>query len=336
MIKEAITKAVEGVDLTREEARSAMETIMSGEATDAQIGGFLVAMRLKGETVEEIASFTQVMREKAVHVDAGTANVLDTCGTGGDGAHTFNISTITAFVAAGAGITVAKHGNRSVSSKCGSADVLTALGINNDIPHEKVSECLRKIGIAFLFAPKFHASMKYAIGPRRELGIRTFFNILGPMTNPAGAKRQLMGVYSGELVETVAGVLADLGSERAFVVHGSDGLDEVTTTAGTTVAEINDGSVSLYTVNPSDFGIDTASPDDLKVSDIEGNADIFMSVLNGDKGPTRNIVLMNSAFAICAGGKADTPLEGLRFAEESIDQGVALDKFMALKEFTNA
>ncbi|MBA7572680.1 Anthranilate phosphoribosyltransferase [subsurface metagenome] len=178
--------------------------------------------------------------------------------------------------------------------------------------------------------------MKYAIGPRRELGIRTFFNILGPMTNPAGAKRQLMGVYSGELVETVAGVLADLGSERAFVVHGSDGLDEVTTTAGTTVAEINDGSVSLYTVNPSDFGIDTASPDDLKVSDIEGNADIFMSVLNGDKGPTRNIVLMNSAFAICAGGKADTPLEGLRFAEESIDQGVALDKFMALKEFTNA
>ncbi|MFC1552787.1 anthranilate phosphoribosyltransferase, partial [Candidatus Latescibacterota bacterium] len=225
---EAIKKVIEGIDLSRDEAFEVMNLIMSGEATDAQIGGFLVAMRLKGETVEEISSFTRVMREKATKIEAGTPDVLDTCGTGGDGSHTFNISTLSAFVAAGAGITVAKHGNRSVSSKCGSADLIKELGINVDIPPEKVSECLQKAGIAFLFAPKLHASMKYAIGPRRELGIRTFFNILGPMTNPAGAKRQLIGVYSKDLVETVAGVLADLGSERAFVVHGNDGLDEIT------------------------------------------------------------------------------------------------------------
>ncbi|MBT4484931.1 MAG: anthranilate phosphoribosyltransferase, partial [Candidatus Latescibacteria bacterium] len=216
MIKEAIKKAVEGIDLTGEEAARVMETIMTGEATDAQIGGFLLAMRLKGETVDEIVSFTRIMREKATRIDAGSLDVLDTCGTGGDGAGTFNISTISAFVAAGAGITVAKHGNRSVSSKCGSADVLRELGVNIDIPPDRISGCLKEVGIAFLFAPKLHASMKYAIGPRRELGVRSFFNILGPMTNPAGANRQLLGVYSEKLVETVANVLAGLGCKRAF------------------------------------------------------------------------------------------------------------------------
>ena len=336
MIKEAVKKAVEGIDLTRDEARAAMETIMSGEATDAQIGGFLVAMRLKGETVEEIASFTRVMREKATYIEAGTSRVLDTCGTGGDGTNTFNISTISAFVAAGAGITVAKHGNRSVSSKCGSADLIRELGINIDIPPEKVSECLKKGGVAFLFAPKLHASMKYAIGPRRELGIRTFFNILGPMTNPAGAKRQLIGVYSRELVDTVAGVLADLGSERAFVVHGNDGLDEISTTAETYVAEVKDGKVDTYTISLEDFGIKTALPEELKGGEISENAAIFMSVLSGETGPKRDIVALNSAFAICAGGVADTPLEGLKIAEESIDSGAAMKKYEALKELSNS
>ena len=333
---ESIKKVVEGFNLTREEAREVMEIIMSGEATDAQIGGFLIAMRLKGETVEEIASFTRVMREKATHIEAGTADVLDTCGTGGDGAHTFNISTVTAFVAAGAGITVAKHGNRSVSSQCGSADVIRELGINIDIPPEKVSECLKKTGIAFLFAPKLHASMKYAIEPRRELGIRTFFNILGPMTNPAGAKRQLIGVYSEELVETVAGVLADLGSVRAFVVHGNDGLDEITTTSETFVAEVNNGKVSTYTVSPEDFHINKSSPGDLLGGDTTENAAIFKSILSDETGPKRDIVLLNSAFAICAGGGADTPQEGFEVAEKSIDSGAAMDKYNALKELSNS
>jgi len=336
MIQEAIKKAVEGINLTREEARSAMETIMNGEATDAQISGFLVAMRLKGETVEEIASFTRVMREKATHIDAGTTHVLDTCGTGGDGTHTFNISTVSAFVAAGAGITVAKHGNRSVSSKCGSADVIKELGINIDILPEKVSECLKKVGIAFLFAPKLHASMKYAIGPRRELGIRTFFNILGPMTNPAGAKRQLIGVYSKELVETVAGVLANLGSERAFIVHGNDGLDEITTISETYIAEVKNGNVVTYSISPEDFGIKKASLTDIEGGDTSENAAIFTSLFSGETGPKRDIVVLNSAFAICAGGGADTPEEGLKIAEKSIDSGAAMAKYEALRELSNS
>jgi anthranilate phosphoribosyltransferase len=336
MISEAIQKAVDRIDLTGEEARAVMEFIMNGKASDAQIGGFLVAMRLKGETVNEIASFTRVMREKATQIDAGAVDVLDTCGTGGDGAHTFNISTVSAFVSAGAGITVAKHGNRSVSSKCGSADVLRELGVNIDISPEKVSECLQKVGIAFLFAPKLHASMKYAIGPRRELGIRTFFNILGPITNPAGANRQLLGVYSAGLVETMAGVLAELGSVCAFVVHGGDGLDEITTVRETTVAEVRDGVVSVRTIVPEDFGIDSADPESLSGGDASDNAVIFKSILSGEAGPKRDIVLINSAFAICAGGGADSPREGLELARKSIDSGAALEKFEMLKEFTNS
>jgi anthranilate phosphoribosyltransferase len=333
---EAIKKVIEGIDLSRDEALEVMELIMSGEATDAQIGGFLVAMRLKGETVEEISSFTRVMREKATKIESGSSDVLDTCGTGGDGSHTFNISTLSAFVAAGAGITVAKHGNRSVSSKCGSADLIKELGINVDIPPEKVSECLQKTGIAFLFAPKLHASMKYAIGPRRELGIRTFFNILGPMTNPAGAKRQLIGVYSRDLVETVSGVLADLGSERAFVVHGNDGLDEITTTDETYIAEINGGKISTYSVSPEDFGIARAKPEDLTGGETDENAVIFKSILSGEKGPKSDIVLLNSAFAICAGGGAETPQEGLEIAVKSIESGAAMAKCNELKELSNS
>jgi len=336
MIQEAIEKAVNGDDLTREEARGAMVTIMTGEATDAQIAGFLVAMRNKGETIDEITAFTEVMREKATRIEGGTPDVLDTCGTGGDGAGTFNISTVTAFVAAGAGVTVAKHGNRSVSSKCGSADVLRELGVNIDIAPEMVSECLRSVGIAFLFAPKLHSSMKYAIGPRRELGIRTFFNILGPMTNPAGVRRQLMGVYSENLVEKVAGVLANLGCVRGYVVHGCDGLDEVSTTGETTVAEIRDGSVTVTTVSPERFGLPRSELSELTVDSVEENVSLFTSILSGGEGPCRDVVLLNSAFAICAGGGADTPEEGFRMAEESIDSGKALAKFEELKEFTNA
>ena len=337
MIREAIQKAIDGNNLSKDEARFVMEIIMNGEATDAQIGGFLVAMRLKGETVEEIASFTRVMREKATHIDAGTtADVLDTCGTGGDGAHTFNISTITAFVAAGAGITVAKHGNRSVSSQCGSADVLKELGINLDITPEKISECLQNVGIAFLFAPKLHASMKYAIGPRRELGIRTFFNILGPMTNPAGANRQIIGVYSADLVEKIAGVLAELGSLRAFVVHGGDGLDEVTTTRETIIAEVRNSLVMVSTFNPGDMGIERAFPQSLAGGNASENAAIFKAVLSGEKGPKRDIVLVNSAFAICAGGGAETPEEGIEIARKSIESGAAMAKYEALRECTNS
>jgi anthranilate phosphoribosyltransferase len=336
MIQEAVRKAVEGMDLSREEATAAMQCIMNGEATDAQIGGFLVAMRLKGETVEEIASFARVMRGKAVRINPGDAEVLDTCGTGGDGAHTFNISTVSAFVAAGAGIRVAKHGNRSVSSKCGSADVLMELGIKIDLPPERVSACLQEVGIAFLFAPLLHASMKYAIGPRRELGIRTFFNILGPMTNPAGARRQLMGVYSGDLVEKIAGVLADLGSERAFVVHGFDGLDEITTAGETGIAEITRSKIRQYTIKPEDYGIPRASRDDLTGGSAAENAAIFTGILSGEKGPKRDIVLLNSAFAICAGGLADTPEDGFRYAVESIDSGAALEKYRKVREYTSA
>ncbi len=333
MIQEAVKKVVEGRDLSRGEAAAAMECIMSGGATDAQIGGFLIAMRLKGETVEEIASFARVMREKAVRIDPGGVDVLDTCGTGGDGAHTFNISTVAAFVAAGAGIRVAKHGNRSVSSKCGSADVLMALGIKIDLPPERVSACVQEVGIGFLFAPLLHSSMKYAIGPRRELGVRTFFNLLGPLTNPAGARRQLMGVYDASLVPKVAGVLADLGSEQAFVVHGSDGLDEITTTGETSVAEVSGGAVRSFTVSPGELGLERAEPVGLAGGSADENAAIFISVLSGKPGPQRDIVLLNSAFAICAGGGAYTPAEGLRFAAESIDSGAAMEKYRRLKEF---
>lgn len=335
MIQEMIRKAIDGIDLSGGEAEEVMNAIMSGETTDAQIAGFLVAMRIKGETAEEIAAFARVMRNKATLIESSAPDVLDTCGTGGDSTGTFNISTVSAFVAAGAGISVAKHGNRSVSSKCGSADVLRELGVNIDITPERVSECLNSVGIAFLFAPKLHASMKFAIGPRRELGVRTFFNILGPMTNPAGARRQLLGVYAGELVEKIARVLADLGCVRGFVVHGNDGLDEITTTQETVVAEVKSGAVSLMTVTPEQFGLKRASLGDLTAASIEENKAIFMSVLSGEKSPARDIVLLNSAFAICAGGKAETPEEGIALAQESIDSRKALGKFETLRAFTN-
>ncbi len=334
-IQEAIANAIEGGDLHRDEMADVVNQIMSGEATDAQIGAFLIALRLKGETVDEIAGAVAVMREKATPIVTRHDVIVDTCGTGGDHSGTFNISTTAAFVAAGAGLCVAKHGNRAATSQSGSADVLKALGVNIDASPETVSTCLDDVGIGFLFAPALHGAMKYAIGPRREIGVRTIFNALGPLTNPAGATRQVIGVYSAGLTETLAGVLATLGSARAFVVHGSDGLDEMTLTGPTKVSELRDGSVSTYRVFPGDVGLGEARGDVLKGGDAAYNAAITLSVLKGAEGPARDIVLLNAAAAIVAGDKASDLSEGVQVAAEVIDSGKALAKLEALIAASN-
>ncbi|MDE2722784.1 MAG: anthranilate phosphoribosyltransferase [Gemmatimonadota bacterium] len=329
-IQEAIAKVIEGADLSRGEMTDVMNQIMSGEATDAQIGAFLIALRVKGECVDEIAGAASVMREKATPIATKHDVIVDTCGTGGDHSGTFNISTTAAFVAAGAGLCVAKHGNRAATSQSGSADVLSALGVNIEASPETVSRCLDDVGIGFLFAISLHGAMKYAIGPRREIGARTIFNALGPLSNPAGATRQVVGVYSAALTETLAGVLATLGAERAFVVHGSDGLDEMTLTGPTRVSELKNGSVSTYDVSPGDFGLMQAPADALKGGDADYNAEITRSVLNGEEGPRRDIVLLNAAAAIVAGDKARDLNEGVQAAAEVIDSSKALEKLDAL------
>ena len=329
-IQEAIAKVIEGEDLSRGEMTDVMNQIMSGEATDAQIGAFLIALRVKGECVDEIAGAASVMREKATPIATKHDVIVDTCGTGGDHSGTFNISTTAAFVAAGAGLCVAKHGNRSVTSQSGSADVLSALGVNIEASPETVGRCLDDVGIGFLFAISLHGAMKYAIGPRREIGARTIFNALGPLSNPAGATRQVVGVYSAALTETLAGVLGTLRSERAFVVHGSDGLDEMTLTGPTRVSELKNGSVSTYRVSPGDFGLAQASADALKGGDADYNAEITRSILNGEEGPRRDIVLLNAAAAIVAGDKARDLNEGVQVAAEVIDSGKALEKLEGL------
>ena len=335
-IQESIAKLIEGQDLTRAETTAAMNQIMSGDATDAQIGAFLIALRIKGETVDEIAGAAGVMREKATKVSTVHKVVVDTCGTGGDHSGTFNISTAAAFVVSGSGLCVAKHGNRAASSQCGSADVLKALGVNIEAPPETVGRCLDDVGIGFLFAPALHGAMKYAIGPRREIGARTVFNALGPLTNPAGAQRQLIGVYSRDLTEPLARVLGELGSERAYIVHGLDGLDEITTTAATRVSELRDGSVTTYEVSPEDFGLPLAQPGDLKGGDVDTNVDIVLSVLKGGKGPQRDIVVLNAAAAITAGGLAETMSDAVAVAQEAIDSGRAMDKLEQLKAVSHS
>lgn len=332
MIKEAISILIERIDLSEKEMSDTMREIMEGKATDAQIGAFLTALRLKGESTAEITGAAKVMREKALSIKA-PAGTVDTCGTGGDMAHTFNISTTAALVVAGAGIPVAKHGNRSVSSKSGSADILQALGVNIDLPPEKVERCLMDVGFGFLFAPLFHGAMKYALGPRKEIGIRTVFNILGPLTNPAGAKYQVLGVYSSDLTETMAKVLGNLGCIHAFVVHGEDGLDEITITGRTRVSELKGGRVENYFIEPADFGIKTGRMDDLLGGESKENAEITISILTGKKGPKRDIVLLNASAAIVASGKAKNLKEGITVAERSIDSGAALRK---LEEIKNA
>jgi anthranilate phosphoribosyltransferase len=331
MIKEAITKVIEKQDLSQEEAALTMDEIMSGNATDAQIASFITALRLKGETVDEITGFTKIMREKATHLKA-KGPVIDTCGTGGDGAHTFNISTVSAFIAAGAGAMVAKHGNRSVSSSCGSADCLKALGVNITADVEKVEKCLNEVGISFLFAPLLHASMKYAIGPRREIGIRTVFNILGPMTNPANAKAQLIGVYAPELTETMAMVLNNLGSLHVMVVHGMDGLDEISNTGPTRITELKDGKITTYRINPTEFDISLAKPEELKGAEADVNARLCEAILSGEKGPKRDICLLNAGAAIYVADLAKNLAEGIEKAKESIDSGAAMAKLEKLRQ----
>ncbi len=336
MIQEAIRDLIDGADLDRAKMRAVMEQIMSGQATDAQIGAFLVALRIKGETIDEIAGGAEVMREKATPIVTVRPDLIDTCGTGGDDSGTFNISTTVAFVACGAGLAVAKHGTRSISSQCGSSDVLTALGVNVEASPEKVGECIDEVGIGFLFAIALHGAMKHAIGPRRELATRTVFNILGPLTNPAGAKRQLLGVFDGALTEALAGVLRELGSDQALVVHGSDGLDEITLTGPTQVSELRDGQVSTRQIHPEDFGLQTVSGEVLKGGDADHNARILRGVLDGEEGPRRDVVLLNSAAAIVVGGLAEDITAGLEVARESIDSGKARHALDRLVEVSNS
>ncbi|OGO59371.1 MAG: anthranilate phosphoribosyltransferase [Chloroflexi bacterium RBG_19FT_COMBO_47_15] len=335
MIKEAIAALASGDSLTGEQAAQVMQEIMEGEATPAQFGAFVTALRLKGETVDEIVGLARTMKAKAIPVITDGL-VVDTCGTGGDGSHTFNISTTAAFVAAGAGLKVAKHGNRAVSSQCGSADVLEALGVKIDLNAEQVQICLKEVGIGFMFAPVFHPAMKYAAVPRREIGIRTVFNILGPLTNPAGAKAQVLGVGDESLIEKLALVLQGLGCQHALLVHGEDGLDEITITGKTHVCELKNGRIKRYAVSPKDFGLSRASPDSIKGGDTKANADFLRNILAGALVPQRDVVLMNAAAALVVGDKAKTFQQGVAIAKEVIDNGKASAKLDQLIELSRS
>lgn len=335
MIKEAISKVVKGADLTEAEMSSVMNEVMTGAASAGQIGAFITALRMKGETVGEITGAARVMREKATKVACPTGDAVDTCGTGGDEAMTFNISTASAFVAAGCGVCVAKHGNRSVSSKSGSADVLASLGVNIEAKVARVEDCLKEAGIGFLFAPMLHGAMKYAAPVRRDIGIRTVFNILGPLTNPAGATRQVIGVYDPSLTDILAKVLFNLGSRHAFIVRGEDGLDEITLTDETRVTELKDGLIKTYHIKPEDFGFERCAPGDLKGGDPEANAGIIKDILSGKKGPQRDVVILNSAAAVVASGMAEGFREGIALSRGAIDSGEAMKKLERLREITN-
>ena len=329
MIQEAISSVVSGQSLSADEATQVMEEIMTGEATPAQFGAFVTALRLKGETPDEIAGMARVMREKALRVQSD-GDLVDTCGTGGDGSHTINVSTISAFVTAGAGLRVAKHGNRAITSACGSADVMEAAGVKVDLGPEGVEQCIREVGIGFMFAPTFHPAMRYAGPPRREIGIRTVFNILGPLTNPAGARSQVLGVADGSLGEKMAMVLLRLGCQHALVVHGEDGLDEISITGPSQVWELKDGNIYNFAVTPEDLGLSRASASDVQGSSIEDNLAAMNSVLSGEKGPARDIVLLNASAALAAGNAVDNLKQGIMAASESIDSGKAMAKLRAL------
>jgi anthranilate phosphoribosyltransferase len=335
MIKDAIAKLADRADLSEKEAEAVMLEIMDGAATPAQIAAYLMGLRMKGETVDEIAGSARALRARATRILAADPSVVDTCGTGGDRANTFNISTTAAFVAAGGGLTVAKHGNRSVSSRCGSADVLVALGVRIDLPTARIEECVNEVGIGFLFAPLFHGAMKHCAAPRQEIGVRTLLNVLGPLTNPAGATIQVVGVYDEGLTELLAKVLIQLGVHHCFVVHGMDGLDEVTLTDRTRVSEGKAGVVSSYFVDPGDFGLARVRLKDLAGGTAEENAHVTRQILQGQKGPKRDIVCMNAAPAFVACGKARTLAEGYALAGRSIDSGAAIEKLERLIEFTN-
>ena len=330
-----LTRLVSEENLPAADAEAAMQIILRGEASHPQIAAFLIALKMKGETVDELVGFARAMRQMAVPINAGLAGhaLLDTCGTGGDGCNTFNISTVTAFVVAGAGVHVAKHGNRSISSQCGSADLLETWGIRIDLPPVATARAIREVGIGFLFAPAVHTAMKHAQPVRVDLKMRTVFNLLGPLTNPAGATAQLIGAPSFQAAELMAGAIAALGMRRGFVVHGSDGLDEITTTGPTSVWEVRDGKVEARTLEPGDFGVQTAKTDDLRGGDREVNLQIASGVLAGERGPQRDIVLVNAAAALVAAGRAETFLEGMALGVVSIDSGAARGKVAALAGF---
>jgi anthranilate phosphoribosyltransferase len=328
----AIAAVIEKKDLSQNDMESVMRTIMTGDATQSQIGGFLVGLRMKGETVDEITAAAKVMRELAAHVKVSGPHLVDTCGTGGDGAKTFNISTAVAFVAAAAGAKVAKHGNRSISSKSGSADVLEAAGVNLDLTPEQVAQCVEQIGVGFMFAPKHHSAMKHAIGPRKEMAVRTIFNVLGPLTNPAGAPNQVLGVFSEQWVEPLANVLGQLGSEHVLVVHAEDGMDEISIGAPTKVAELKEGNVKTYTINPEQFGIQVGDVSTLAVDDAQQSLTVIKNVFENKEGPARDIVLLNAGAAIYAAGLADSIDNGIKVAQEVIANGGAAKKLDALVE----
>jgi anthranilate phosphoribosyltransferase len=346
-ITEAIKRVVDRQDLTASEAETVLEQIMTGLCTDAQIASLLTALRMKGETIDELTGFARVMRKKAMpvrprsSVTAGIGgtereSLIDTCGTGGDVSGSFNISTATAFVVAGCGVRVAKHGNRSVSSQCGSADVVEALGIKIELSPERIARCIDEIGIGFLHAPLLHEAMKYVALARKQMGIRTIFNMLGPLTNPAGANAQVIGVYAEHLTEVLARVLGALGSRRALVVHGSDGLDEITITGESKVTELRSGEVRTYTVTPEEFGLSRSSLEEIQGGDARQNSRIILEVLEGTPGPRRDIVLLNAAAGLVASSShADDFAGGVRLAAESIDSGKAMEKLRRLIEFTN-
>lgn len=349
MIREAIEKVARGIDLSEAEMRASFDEIMSGRATSAQIGALVTALRMKGETAEEITGAAKVMRDKSLHINAGKSlvdidrddinideeTVIDTCGTGGSGTNTFNISTTVAFVVAGCGLKVAKHGNRSASSLCGSADVLEALGVKLDVGPDLVQRSIMEIGIGFLYAPLFHNAMKYAVSPRKEIGIRTIFNLLGPLSNPANATSQVLGVYEAGLTEVIARVLKNLGSKRAFVVYGMDTLDEITITGKTKISELKNGKIRTYYVTPERFGLKRATLADIEGGNAKENAEIVLAVLKGERGPRRDVVLMNAAAALVCAGRAKDFKEGVKLAGKSIDLGKALEKLLKLIEITN-
>ena len=334
MIKEAIAKLAENIDLSEKEAEAVMVDMMSGTSSEAQIAAYLMGLRTKGETVDEITGSVQAMRSMALRVQVNDPMVIDTCGTGGDRANTFNISTAAALVVAGAGITVAKHGNRSVSSRSGSADVLAALGVEINLSSEHVAECINEVGIGFLFAPLYHGAMKHCAKARTDMGIRTLMNIMGPLSNPAGATIQVLGVYDKGLTEKVAQVLIRLGTQHCFVIHGLDGLDEITLTHQTYVSEGKAGRVSSYTISPKDFGLDPVNPKELTGGTPQNNASIIQDLLRGKRSAKREIVLLNAAPAFVACGRAKTLKEGYEKAGETVDSGAAHEKLDKLVQFT--
>jgi len=335
-IQTAIKQVTSGKSLTVTEASEVFASIMEGLATDAQIAALIVALRMKGETPDEITGAAYVMRDKAAHIYASSRqNLIDTCGTGGDGSNTFNISTVAAFIAAGAGAKVAKHGNRSFSSRSGSADVLESLGVNISLSAEHISTCLKELGIGFLFAPALHGAMKYAAAARKQIGIRTIFNIIGPLANPARTTSQLLGVFAPELTETMAQALKNMGSDRAFIVHGLDPLDEISICGPTKVSEIRGEEIKTYQIVPEDFGFKRAALTDILGGTPDQNAAIANDILNGKKGVHRDVTVLNAGFAICAASVTDTPKEGIAAAERSIDSGAAREKLEKLRELSN-